>query len=56
MPPEQKTRLVEPPDGVDLAGLAVDVDIARSQNAGTILLRPAFDPDGTRMRTFQGQS
>ena len=35
-------------------GAAVDVDLARSENAGTILLQPAFDPDGSRMRTRPG--
>ncbi|MEM7561603.1 MAG: FAD-dependent oxidoreductase [Pseudomonadota bacterium] len=35
----------------ELDGLRVDVDIARRQNAGTVTLNPAFDPDGKRMRT-----
>ena len=34
----------------NLDGLKVDVDIARSQNAGTISLNPAFDPAGSSMR------
>ncbi len=42
--------LIEPPIGIDLDGLIVDVDIARSQNAGTILLNPAYDPEGSNMR------
>jgi len=33
-----------------LDGLVVDVDIARSQNAGTIMLNCAFDPEGSLMR------
>ena len=33
---------------------AVDVDLARSENAGKILPNPAFDPDGSRMRTRPG--
>jgi 4-methylaminobutanoate oxidase (formaldehyde-forming) len=33
-----------------LDGLVVDVDIARSQNAGTIMLNSAFDPEGSLMR------
>ncbi|MBT8433580.1 MAG: aminomethyltransferase family protein, partial [Gammaproteobacteria bacterium] len=33
-----------------LDGLEVDVDIAGSQNAGTILLNPAYDPEGSSMR------
>ncbi len=41
-----KTRIAS---GLD--GLKVDVDIARSQNAGVILTNPAFDPSGSRMRT-----
>lgn len=48
--------LIEPPGELILAGLAVDVDIARRQNAGTILPGPAFDPDGSRMRARPGNS
>ena len=33
-----------------LDGLKVDVDIARSQNAGTVFINPAYDPDGSNMR------
>ncbi|MCP4875550.1 MAG: FAD-dependent oxidoreductase [Gammaproteobacteria bacterium] len=33
-----------------LAGLKVDVDIARSQNAGTIALNAVYDPSGSNMR------
>jgi 4-methylaminobutanoate oxidase (formaldehyde-forming) len=35
----------------NLDGLKVDVDIARSQNAGTIILNAAYDPRGSSMRT-----
>ncbi len=35
-------------------GAAVDVDLARSENAGTILTKPAFDPEGSRLRTQPG--
>lgn len=35
---------------LSLDGLDIDVDIARSQNAGTVSLKPAFDPTGSRMR------
>ena len=34
----------------NLGGLKVDVDIARSQNAGTIILNAAYDPRGLSMR------
>ena len=34
----------------NLDGLNVDVDIARSQNAGTIFLNAAYDPRGSNMR------
>jgi len=34
----------------NLGGLKVDVDIARSQNAGTIFLNAAYDPRGSSMR------
>ena len=34
----------------NLDGLKVDVDIARSQNAGTITLNAAYDPRGSNMR------
>jgi 4-methylaminobutanoate oxidase (formaldehyde-forming) len=37
-------------ENLDLNGLKVDVDIARSQNAGTITLSAAWDPDGASMR------
>jgi glycine cleavage system aminomethyltransferase T len=37
-----------------LEGLVVDVDIARSQNAGTIMLNSAFDPEGSLMRRPTG--
>ena len=33
-----------------LDGLVVDVDIAGSQNVGTIILGPAYDPEGSNMR------
>jgi 4-methylaminobutanoate oxidase (formaldehyde-forming) len=42
--------LVECGSAKNLDGLKVDVDIARSQNAGTISLNPAFDPKGSGMR------
>ena len=42
--------LIESQVDIDLDGLIVDVDIARSQNAGTISLTPAFDPSGSNMR------
>ena len=42
--------LLESGNGINLDGLIVDVDIARSQNAGTISLTPAFDPSGSSMR------
>ena len=35
---------------LSLDGLVIDVDIARSQNAGTVSLQAAFDPEGTRLR------
>jgi 4-methylaminobutanoate oxidase (formaldehyde-forming) len=38
------------PDGTDPDGLEVDVDIARDQNSARVLTKPAFDPDGSRMR------
>ena len=41
--------LKSPPD-IELDGLQVDVDIARSQNAGTVRINAAFDPTGARMR------
>lgn len=34
----------------NLNGISVDVDIARSQNAGVILVNAAFDPDGYRIQ------
>jgi len=34
----------------NLGGLKVDVDIARSQNAGTIIQSAAYDPPGSSMR------
>ena len=34
----------------NLDGLKVDVDIARSQNAGTAFLNAAYDPRGSNMR------
>jgi 4-methylaminobutanoate oxidase (formaldehyde-forming) len=42
--------LLESGSDINLEGLIVDVDIARSQNAGTISLTPAFDPSGSSMR------
>ena len=42
--------LVECVSDKNLDGLKVDVDIARSQNAGTIILNAAFDPRGSNMR------
>ena len=42
--------LLHPPSDFELDGLRVDVDIAGRQNAGTISLKPAYDPDGSRMR------
>lgn len=38
---------------LSLEGLDIDVDIARSQNAGTVSLQAAFDPEGQRLRTLQ---
>jgi len=35
----------------NLGGIKVDVDIARSQNAGTIITGAAYDPRGSSMRT-----
>jgi len=37
-----------------LEGVKVDVDIARSQNAGSISSLAAFDPNGSRMRAANG--
>ena len=42
--------LVELAEDADAEGLEVDVDIARHQNRARISTRPAFDPDGSRMR------
>jgi glycine cleavage system aminomethyltransferase T/glycine/D-amino acid oxidase-like deaminating enzyme len=42
--------LVNSQDEKNLDGLDVDVDIAGSQNAGTIILNPAYDPEGSNMR------
>jgi 4-methylaminobutanoate oxidase (formaldehyde-forming) len=46
--------LLESGSGINLDGLVVDVDIARSQNAGTISLNPAYDPTGSNMRGTTG--
>jgi 4-methylaminobutanoate oxidase (formaldehyde-forming) len=43
--------LVESGSDINLDGLTVDVDIARSQNVGTIMFNPAYDPEGSSMRT-----
>ena len=37
-------------NNIDLQGLMVDVDIAGSQNAGSISTQPAWDPDGSILR------
>jgi 4-methylaminobutanoate oxidase (formaldehyde-forming) len=42
--------LVDSTSNMNLDGFKVDVDIARSQNAGTISLTPAYDPTGSNMR------
>jgi len=42
--------LLQNDNGLDLDGLKVDVDIARSQNAGTVATGPVFDPKGANMR------
>ena len=42
--------LIEAPAGQSLENLKVEVDIARSPFSGYITLKPAFDPDGSRMR------
>jgi len=48
--------LIDHQDHLDLKGLRVDVDIARSQNAGTITLGAAWDPTGASMRPGQDKS
>jgi 4-methylaminobutanoate oxidase (formaldehyde-forming) len=48
--------LIERQDDLQLDGLEVDVDIARSQNAGTITLSAAWDPTGESMRPAQDKS
>ncbi|MCP4469903.1 MAG: FAD-dependent oxidoreductase [Gammaproteobacteria bacterium] len=42
--------LLQNDSGLELDGLRVDIDIARSQNAGTITLDAAWDPTGASMR------
>lgn len=41
-------------NNVELQGLKVDVDIAGSQNAGSISTQAAWDPDGTTLRAAIG--
>ena len=42
--------LLDTANNLSLDGLDIDVDIARSQNAGTASLQAAFDPEGLRLR------
>ncbi len=48
--------LIDHQEDLQLDGLEVDVDIARSQNAGTITLNAAWDPAGSNMRPAQDES
>jgi 4-methylaminobutanoate oxidase (formaldehyde-forming) len=48
--------LIDQQGDLEIDGLKVDVDIARSQNAGTITLNAAWDPAGGSMRPSQDES